>query len=118
MKYIFGVIIAGALLFIPAGSFQYSNGILFMILLFIPMFIAGIIMMIYNPNLLKSRLDAREKEKEQRIVILLSGLMFIIGFIMAGLNYRFDWIHIPKFIVIIFSFIFILSYILYAEVLR
>ena len=82
------------------------------------MFIAGIIMMIFNPSLLKSRLNAKEKEEEQKTVVLLSGLMFLTGFILAGLNYRLNWIHIPKIIVIISSLIFILSYLLYGEVLR
>ena len=117
-KYIFGVILVGILLFLPAGTINYWNAWLFMGLLFIPMFIAGIILMFKNPMLLKSRLDVKEKEFEQKQVILYSGLMFLVGFIVAGLNYRFSWITIPNIIVIISSVIFILSYILYAEVLR
>ena len=117
-KYLFGVILVGILLFVPAGTFNYWNAWLFMIILFIPMFIAGIILMFKNPMLLKSRLDVKEKEKEQKQVILYSGLMFVAGFIIAGLNYRFSWITIPNIIVIISSIIFIVSYILYAEVLR
>ena len=117
VKYLLGVIIVGALLFIPAGSFSYSNAWLLMGLLFIPMFIAGIIMMFKNPNLLRSRLDAKEKESEQKSVVLLSGLMFLIGFIIAGLNFRFKWIELPNIIVIISSIVFLLSYILYAIVL-
>ena len=117
-KYLFGVILVGILLFVPAGTFNYWNAWLFMILLFIPMFIAGILLMFKNPMLLKSRLDVKEKEKEQKQVILYSGLMFLAGFIIAGLNYRFSWITIPNIIVIISSIVFIVSYILYAEVLR
>jgi protein-S-isoprenylcysteine O-methyltransferase Ste14 len=117
-KYLFGVILVSILLFVPAGTFNYWNAWLFMIILFIPMFIAGIILMFKNPMLLKSRLDVKEKEKEQKQVILYSGLMFLAGFIIAGLNYRFSWITIPNIIVIISSIIFIVSYILYAEVLR
>ena len=117
-KYLFGVILVGILLFVPAGTFNYWNAWLFMGILFIPMFIAGIILMIKNPMLLKSRLDVKEKENEQKQVILFSGLMFLFGFIIAGLNYRFEWIIIPNIIVIISSILFILSYILYAEVLR
>ena len=117
-RYLFGVIIVGIILFVPAGSFNYWNAWLFMGILFIPMFIAGIILMIKNPMLLKSRLDVKEKENEQKQVILFSGLMFLFGFIIAGLNYRFEWIIIPNIIVIISSILFILSYILYAEVLR
>ena len=118
IKYFFGVILVGILLFLPAGTFNYLNAWLFMGLLFIPMFIVGIILMIKNPMLLKSRLDVKEKEKEQKQVILYSGLMFIVGFIIAGLNYRFSWITIPNIIVITSSILFIISYILYAEILR
>ena len=117
-KFLLGVIIIGIFLFIPAGSFNYWNAWLFIALLFIPMFIAGIIMMIKSPNLLKSRLDAKEKEKEQKIVVILCGLMFLVGFVIAGLNYRFNWIFLPNTIVIICSIVFIISYILYAKVLR
>lgn len=118
LKFILGVILVGLLIFIPAGTIDYLNGWLFMGLLFIPMFIAGIVMMIKLPNLLKSRINAKEKEKEQKEVVALSGLMFLVGFIIAGLNYRYNWIQIPNIIVIISSIIFLLSYILYAEVLR
>jgi len=118
IKFLLGVLLIGLLLFIPANSIKYWNGWLFMGLLFIPMFIAGIIMMIKSPNLLRKRLNAKEKEKEQKQVILLSGLMFLSGFIIAGLNYRNNWIAIPNYVVIISSIIFILAYILYAEVLR
>ena len=117
-KYIFGILIVGTLLFVPAGTFDYPNAWLFMELLFIPMFIAGIILMIKNPELLKKRLNAKEKEFEQKQVILFSGLMFILGFILAGLNFRYKWIELPNSVVIISSILFIISYILYAEVLR
>ena len=117
-KYVLGVIIVGCLLFIPANSFKYWNGWLFMGLLFIPMFIAGIFLMIKNPELLKKRLNTKEKEAEQKQVLLLSGLMFLSGFIVAGLNYKYNWIVLPNIVVIISSFLFIISYILYAEVLR
>ena len=118
IKFAVGVLIIGALIFIPANTINYWNGWLFMGLLFVPMFIAGIIMMIKSPELLKKRLNAKEKENEQKQVILLSGLMFLIGFILAGLNYRYNWIVMPNYVVIISSVIFILAYILYAEVLR
>jgi len=118
IKYLLGVIIVGLLLFIPANSFNYYNGWLFMGLLFIPMFILGVIMMIKNPSLLKSRLNAREKENDQKILVILSGIMFIIGFLLAGFNYRFKWIDLPNIVVIISSIIFILAYILYCEVLK
>ena len=92
IKYAFGVLIVGGLLFIPAKSFEYWNGWLFMGLLFIPMFLAGIILMIKNPELLRKRLNAKEKESEQKQIVLFSGLMFLSGFIIAGLNYRYKWI--------------------------
>ena len=118
IKYALGVLIVGSLLFIPAKSFEYWNGWLFMGLLFIPMFIAGIILMIKNPELLRKRLNAKEQENEQKWVLLFSGLMFIAGFIIAGLNYRYRWIEMPNVVTIISSILFIIAYILYAEVLR
>ena len=118
IKYVFGVLIVGGLLFIPANSFAYWNGWLFIGLLFIPMFIAGIILMIKNPELLRKRLNAKEQENEQKWVLLFSGLMFIAGFIVAGLNYKYKWIEMPNVVTIISSILFIIAYILYAEVLR
>ena len=116
IRYILGVVLVGILLFVPAGTLKFWNAWLFMGILFIPMFIAGIILMFKNPMLLKSRLDV--KEQEQKYVIIYSDLIFLFGFIIAGLNYRFSWIKIPNNIVIISSIIFLISYILYAEVLR
>ena len=116
-KFVLGALIVGLLLFIPAG-FNYFNGWLFMSILFIPMFIFGIILMIINPNLLKRRLDVKEEEKDQKEVILLSGIMFILGFVIAGLNYRYKWFMMPNIFVVIGAIIFIISYVLYAEVLR
>ena len=118
IKYLLGLVLVGALLLIPAGSLDYWNAWLFIGLLFIPMFIAGIILMIKNPELLKRRLYAKEKEDKQKAVILLSGIMFLAGFIVAGLNFRYKWIEVPNIVIIISSIVFIISYILYAEVLR
>jgi len=118
LKFVLGTILVGLLIFIPAGTFDYYNGWLFMGLLFIPMFIVGVVMMIKSPNLLKSRLNAKEKDIEQKKVVGLSGLMFFLGFIVAGLNYRYNWIELPNIVVIISSIIFIIFYMLYAEVLR
>jgi protein-S-isoprenylcysteine O-methyltransferase Ste14 len=118
IKFILGVVIIGLLIFVPANTINYWNGWLFMGLLFIPMFIAGIVMMVKSPDLLRKRLNAKEKENEQKLVVKLSGLMFLAGFIIAGLNYRYSWIVIPKTIVIISSIMFVISYIIYAEVLR
>lgn len=117
-KYIFGVILVGVLLFLPAGTFSYFSGWLFMGILFVPMLFAGIVLMFKNPDLLKSRLDAKEKQKEQSIVIKLSGLMFLAGFIIAGLNVRFNWYTLPKGVSLGAAVVFIVAYILYAEVLR
>lgn len=118
IKYLLGVFLVGVLIFLPAGSLNYYNGILFMVLLFVPMFFAGFVMMIKDPNLLKSRLDIKEKQSEQKQVVIFSGIMFLLGFILAGLNYRYNWILIPNIVVLIASVIFVLAYILYAEVLR
>ena len=118
LKFLLGLILVGGLLFIPANTFNYINAWIFIAILFIPMFIFGIILMIKNPTLLKSRLNAKEKQKEQKLVVGLSGLMFISGFIIAGLNYKYNWIKLPNIVVIISSIVFIIFYILYAEVLR
>lgn len=117
-KFFAGLIIVGMSIFIPANSFSFWNGWLFMGLLFIPMFVAGIILIFKNPELLKRRLDAKEKEMEQKYVVVLSGMMFLTGFIIAGLNYRYGWTFLPNILVIISSIIFIIAYILYAEILR
>lgn len=118
LKYILGIIIIGLLIFIPAGSISYIQGWIFMGILFIPMFFAGIVMLNKNPELLRSRLDAKEKEKDQDIIIKLSALMFLIGFIIAGLNYRFQWNVLSLKISLIAAIVFMFSYLLYAEVLR
>lgn len=118
LKFLLGLILVGGLLFIPANSFNYINAWIFIAILFIPMFIFGIILMIKNPTLLKSRLNAKEKQSKQKLVVGLSGLMFISGFIIAGLNYKYNWIKLPNIVVIISSIVFIIFYILYAEVLR
>lgn len=118
IKFFLGVILVGLFIFIPAGTINYLNGIIFMIVLFVPMFIAGILMMIFNPKLLASRLNAKEKQKEQGIVIKLSGLMFIAGFVIAGLDYRFNWFKLPLIVTYIAAIIFLIGYIIFAEVLR
>ena len=117
-KFTFGFIIIALLLFIPAGTLNYLNAWLFIGILFVPMFIVGIILMIKNPDLLRKRLNSKEKEAEQGILLLLGGVMFICGFVVAGLNYRFEWIILPKYIVFIAAIIFLLAYVSYAEVLR
>ena len=91
IKFVAGVIIIGLLIFLPAGTLAYPGAWLFLCILFIPMFCAGIVMMLKNPQLLWKRLSAKEKQSEQKLVIKLSGLMFVLGFVVAGLNYRFGW---------------------------
>lgn len=118
LKFSLGIILVGLLIFLPAGTIHYWNGILLMCILFVPMFIAGIIMLIKSPRLLESRLNLNEKEQTQKEVVKLSGLMFCLGFIVAGLNYRYSWIELPNIVVYISSIIFIISYILYGEVLK
>ena len=117
-KFSLGVLLVMALIFIPAGSLSYLNGWILMGVLFVPMFIAGLIMLKVNPSLLKSRLSAKEKLKTQSTVVKLSGLMFLAGFIISGLNYRFNWHILPTPVVITGVVMFLISYILYAEVLR
>ena len=118
IKFTCGVILLVLLLFLPAGTLAWSNGWLFMALLFIPMFCAGLVMMAKNPTLLRKRLDAKEKELDQKTVVLLSGIMFLAGFILAGLDFRFGWSHMPSWLVALGTALFLLSYLLYAEVLR
>lgn len=118
IKFLFGFVLIGLLIFLPAGTLSFFNGWLFMGILFVPMFLAGIVMMFKNPDLLKSRLDAKEKQREQSTVIKLSGLMFLAGFIVAGLDFRFGWLTLPKGVVIVAAIVFLVAYILYAEVLR
>ena len=118
IKLIAGVLLIGLLVFLPAGSFAYWQGWLLMCILFVPMFIAGIFMLVKSPELLRKRLNTKEKEGEQKAVVALSGLLFIISFISAGLNWRFGWWILPDWTVWIAAALFILSYILYAEVLR
>ena len=117
-KFLLGIVLVGLLIFLPAGTFLFPNGWLFMGILFIPMFLAGIVMMFKNPDLLKRRLNAKEKQQEQSLVVKLSGLMFLAGFIVAGLDFRFALFPLPKAVIIIAAVAFLAVYILYAEVLR
>lgn len=118
VKFISGLIMVGILIFLPAGSFAYWQGWLLMGILFVPMFIAGLVMMKKSPELLRKRLNVKEEEKEQKTVILLSGIMFLAAFIVAGLNFRFGWIVLPDWISYTGVAIFLAAYALYAEVLR
>ena len=118
IKYLFGILLVGLLVFFPAGTVHFFQGWLFMGILFVPMFIAGIVMMVKNPKLLESRLNAKEKQMDQSMVVKLSGLMFLAGFIVAGLDFRFGWFLLPKGVSIGAAIVFLIAYVLYAEVLR
>ena len=117
-KFILGVALVGLLIFLPAGSLSFFGGWLLLGILFIPMFFAGIVMMFKNLDLLKSRLNAKEKRQEQSLVVKLSGLMFVAGFIVAGLGFRFNLYILPKSVAIGASVVFLVAYFLYAEVMR
>ena len=118
IKLVSGLLLICILIFLPAGSFSFWQGWLFIGILFIPMLIAGVILMRKNPDLLRKRLDAKEKESEQRAVVAMSGFLFLAAFIIAGLNWRFGWWLIPDWAVWIAAGMFLCSYVLYAEVLR
>lgn len=118
LKFLSGILLVGALIFIPAGTLSFDRGWLLMGVLFIPITLAGVIMMIKSPRLLEKRLNGKEKEKDQSLVVKLSGLMFMAGFIVAGLTYRFKWYSLPKGVVIGASVILVISYLIYAEVMR
>lgn len=118
IKFIFGVLLVGTLLFLPAGGLGYINAWLFMGLLFVPMLLLGIALLIKSPELLEKRLNAKETEKTQKGVVAVSGLLFVSGFVMAGLDYRFGWSEMPAWVVITASIVLLVSYALYAEVMR
>lgn len=118
VKYFWGVILLGTLVFLPAWSLHYWQGWLLMGILFVPMFVAGLVMLAKNPDLLRKRLNAKEQEAEQKAVVKLSGLLFIVAFVIAGLNWRFGWWVLPDWAVWVAAGLFLASYILYAEVLR
>ena len=117
-KFLLGLVLVGVILFLPAGSFSFMGGWLFIALLFIPMIFLGAVLLIKAPDLLAKRLDAKEKEDTQKGVVALSGLLFLAGFIVAGLDFRFGWSHVPTWLVITASVVLLVSYALYAEVMR
>lgn len=117
-KFICGLLLVGLLIFLPAGTLRYTYGWLLVGLLFAPMLIAGFVMLAKSPEFLKKRLDAKEKQGTQKGVVAFSGLMFIAGFVVAGLDFRFDWSAVPTWVVITASALFLVAYALYAEVMR
>ncbi len=118
VKFLSGLLIVGLLLFLPAGTFAFWQAWLLIGILFVPMFLAGLVMMKKSPALLRKRLDAKEEQSEQRAVIALSGLMFLAAFVVAGLNFRFGWIVLPDWVSYVSAVVFLLAYALYAEVMR
>ncbi len=118
VKFLSGVLLLGLLLFLPAGSLRWRQGWLLMAVLFIPMFAAGLVMLAKSPGLLRSRLNAKEEQGEQRTVIALSGVMFLAAFLLAGFNRRFGWLVLPDAVSWIAALVFLIGYALYAEVLR
>lgn len=117
-KFTCGLLLVGLLIFLPAGTLRFMGGWLLMGLLFGPMLIAGFVMFFKSPDFLEKRLDAKEKQATQKAVVTLSGLMFIAGFVVAGLDYRFGWSQMPRPVTVVASILFLLSYALYAEVMR
>lgn len=117
LKFLLGVVLVAALLFIPAGTLNYPNAILLMVILFVPMFLAGLVLMVKNPDLLRRRLKVKEEQGEQRKIIAATGFMFVVGFILAGLDFRLDWLPLPQIISKVSALLFLLAYALYAEVL-
>lgn len=118
IRFLLGLIIVAILLFVPAGTVHYHQAWLLIAILFVPMFLAGIVMMIKCPDLLEKRLRMKEGQREQKLVIIMSGLMFVFSFVLAGLNFRLNWIVLPDFVSYMAAVIFLLSYLMYAEVLR
>jgi protein-S-isoprenylcysteine O-methyltransferase Ste14 len=118
IKFTCGLLLVGLLIFLPAGTLQYTYGWLLIGLLFGPMLIAGFVMLAKSPDFLKKRLDVKEKQGTQKGVVAFSGLMFIVGFAVAGLDFRFGWSTMPTWVVIMASVLFLMAYALYAEVMR
>lgn len=117
-KFLLGLIVVGVLLFVPAGTLDYWQGWLFVALLFVPMFVAGVVLLLRKPELLRKRLETKEEEKEQKWVVALSGILFIAMFVLAGLNRRYMWWMLPDWAVYLAAGLFVVGYLLYAEVLR
>lgn len=118
IKFACGLLLVGLLIFLPAGTLAYPCGWLFVGILFVPMLIAGFVMLAKSPAFLKKRLDAKEKQSTQKGVLAFSGLMFLVGFVVAGLDFRFGWSHMPTWVIIVAVALFLTAYALYAEVMR
>ena len=117
-KYIIGLLLVGLLVFLPAGSFSFVSGWVFIAIMFVPIFILGVVLLLKAPNLLEKRLNSKETEDTQKCVVLLSTIVFLLGFIVAGLDFRFSWSKVPVAVQVVASVLFLLSYALYAEIMR
>ncbi len=117
-KFLIGLLLVALLIFLPAGTLAYPGGLLFLCLLFVPMLMMGVVMLIRARDLLAKRLDAKEKQGDQKGVVAFSGLIFLGGFVLAGLDFRFGWSQVPLPVVIAASAVFLIGYGLYAEVMR
>ena len=118
MKFLLGLVLVGLLLFLPAGTLAYEGGWLFIGLLFLPMLLLGAVLLVKDPALLQKRLDSKEKQADQKGVVALSALMFLAGFVVAGLDFRFGWSQVPLWVTVTAAVLFVLCYLLYAEVMR
>ncbi|MBQ2752928.1 MAG: isoprenylcysteine carboxylmethyltransferase family protein [Firmicutes bacterium] len=118
LKFISGVLIAGILVFLPAGSLAFHQGWLFMTVVFLPIFFVGLVIMIKSPELMRKRLESKEKQSQQNVIVKISAVMFVTGFIIAGLNFRFGWLVLPEAISVVGVVFYLVSYVIYAEVLR
>ena len=118
IKFLLGIVLVGVMLFVPAGSMHYPNAWLFLGLLFLPMLIFGTVLLFKSPALLEKRLDAKEKESAQKGVLAAAALLFVAGFVVAGLDHRFGWSHVPSWVVCIASLVLLASYGMYVEVMR
>ena len=118
VKFTLGLLMVGLLIFLPAGTLHYPQGWLQIGILFVPMLIAGVVMLIKSPAFLEKRLDAKEKQSAQKGVLAFSGLMFIAGFVVAGLDFRFGWSVMPAWVSVAAAGVFLVAYLLYAEVMR
>ena len=118
IKFVCGLLVVSLLIFLPAGTLNYTYGWLLIALLFVPMLIAGFVMVVKTPELLQKRLDAKEKQGTQKGVVAFSGLMFIAGFVVSGLDFRLGWSYVPEWVVVVASILFLVAYGLYAEVMR
>ena len=118
VKFLAGVVLVAAMLFVPAGSLHFWQGWLLMAVLFVPIFVVGVVMILCDRELLRKRLNAKERDSKQNVVVKISGLLFIASFILAAFNWRYGWMILPDWVVWLAALVFVLCYLLYAEVLR